>query len=263
MNDRSISNRTINQVQMREQTSPTHHFKDDITDEVRFNQTYNHDSQTDQQRRHRPRRPVQSIPYHPNDPLVHNNREPMIHGVLERPDPDSLRYQYNPYELGDIIHDIEPSLHVSIQSHYQPDGNGIRQSYPDASYRSQPGLFYDDARLNNRPHLNTDLYDAHPHRQRYHKFDDNFVYIDTMPRNRDSARVPVHGSWTERRPENDDRRFHLNPSDLNSDSARRNDYRDEYLLAKQTVASTKNLVSAIHDDLQQIVTDPSSDHYYM
>jgi hypothetical protein len=92
-----------------------------------------------------------------------------------------------------------------------------------------------------------------PYRQ--HKFDGNAVYIDTIPKNRDETRVPIHNAWAERN-ENNDNFFHLNPSDLN------NDYHDEYMLAKQSVASTKNLISSIHDDLQQIVSEPLSEHYH-
>ncbi|CAF2737518.1 unnamed protein product [Rotaria sp. Silwood2] len=264
-----------------------HHLLDEVLDQAEPpNQPYATDSVNEQQRQRRQRRRIHSTSYDPRNTRIINDNEqiyhtPIIPRVSERPDSNLLRLHYDPYEAGDRIHDIEHSMPVVFKPKYPSDDNDIRKYYSTSSFRSNQPLFYDDSTLNNRDRITTmDPYGSQnrqartrietdrefmmrPNRdhigQRQHKFDNDVVYIDTMPKHRDDTRVPIHDAWTESNDNTNDQLFHLNPSDLN----KRHDYRDEYMLAKQSVVNTKNLVSAIHDDLQQIVFDQSSDSHYV
>ncbi|CAF4133719.1 unnamed protein product, partial [Rotaria sp. Silwood2] len=264
-----------------------HHLLDEVLDQAEPpNQPYATDSVNEQQRQRRQRRRIHSTSYDPRNTRIINDNEQIYHTpimprVSERPDSNLLRLHYDPYEAGDRIHDIEHSMPVVFKPKYPSDDNDIRKYYSTSSFRSNQPLFYDDSTLNNRDRITTmDPYGSQnrqartrietdrefmmrPNRdhigQRQHKFDNDVVYIDTMPKHRDDTRVPIHDAWTESNDNTNDQLFHLNPSDLN----KRHDYRDEYMLAKQSVVNTKNLVSAIHDDLQQIVFDQSSDSHYV
>jgi len=258
-----------------------HRLLDEVLDKAEPNQSYNPESETQRRKRHRQRRRINSISYDPRNPLIINDNQqnhhiPMIPHVSERPDPSLLRLHYNPYEAGDRAYEIQRATPVEIKPQYSSDDNDIGQHYNQTSFRVNPPLFFDD--LPDRAITATDTYGI-PKRQartrpetdreamlrqmgqRQHKFDDDAVYIDTIPKNRDGSRVQIHNAWSET-DNNNDNFFHLNHSDLNNDSSKRNDYRDEYLMAKQSVVSTKNLISSIHDDLQNIVSKPSSDNYH-
>lgn len=254
-----------------------HRLLDEVLDKAEPTQIYNPDSETQRRMRRRQRRRTHSTSYGPRNPLIINDNQqiphiPMIPRVSERPDPSLLNLHYNPYEAGDHAHEIQRAMPVQLIPKYSSDDNGIGQHYPQTSYRSNPPLFYDDSAANlygvpnhqSRPHFETE-HEAQTHhlgRQRQHKFDSNAVYIDTMPKNRDGARVLVHNAWPAERDNNSDGFFHLNPTDLNNDLSKRNDYRNEYMMAKQSVVSTKNLISSIHDQLQNIVSHPSSNNYH-
>ncbi|CAF0844701.1 unnamed protein product [Rotaria sp. Silwood1] len=262
-----------------------HRLLDEVLDQAEPKQPYNTDSVNEQQRQRRQRRPVPSTAYDPRNPRINNDNEQIYHTpnipqVSERPDSNLIRLHYDPYEAGDRVHDIEHSMPVVFKPKYPSDDNDIRKHYSVSSFRSNPPLFNDDSILNDRARTTTmDPYSnqrrqprtrtetdrefmMHPNRghigQRQHKFDNDAVYIDTIPKNRDGIQTQIHNA-SAGRDDNNDRLFHLNSSDLN----KRHDYRDEYLLAKQSVVNTKNLVSAIHDDLQQIISDPSSDSHYV
>jgi hypothetical protein len=189
---------------------------------------------------------------------------PIIPHISERPDRSLLHLHYNPYAAGDRAHEIEQSIPVELRSRYAYDDNDIGQHYTQSSHRSNPPLFYDDTAtdgygLQNRQARTRHNGDRSPHRQ--HIFNGDTVYIDTMPRNREETRVPIHNAWAQR-DENNANFFHLNPSDLNNDFPKRNDYHEEYMMAKQSVVNTKNMISSIHDELQHIVSDPLSDNYH-
>jgi hypothetical protein len=192
----------------------------------------------------------------------------MIPHVSERPDPSLLRSRYNPYEAGDRAHEIQHAVTVELIPKYASDDNDLGQLYNQSSYRSNPPLFYDDSVLTDRSTLAMNGYGIQkrpvlirPHGQRQHTFDDNAVYIDTIPKNRDGTRVQVHSAWPEQE-ENNENYFHLNPTDVGNDPTKRHDYHDEYFMAKQSVVNTKNIISSIHDELQSIVSPRSSNEYH-
>jgi hypothetical protein len=258
-----------------------HRLLDEVLDKAEPNQSYNPDSEIQRRKRHRQRRGIHSMSYDPRNPLIINDNQenhhtPMIPHVSERPDPSLLRFHYNPYEAGDRAREIQRGVPVELMPPYSSDDNDIGQHYNRASFPLNPPLYFDNPP--DRAMTATDVYGI-PKRQartrletdreammrqmgqRQHKFDDDAVYIDTIPKHRDGPRVQIHNGWPETE-NNNDNFFHLNHSDLNKDPTKRNDYRDEYLMAKQSVVSTKNLISSIHDDLQNIVSQPSSDNYH-
>lgn len=255
-----------------------HRLLDEVLDKAEPDQQYDPESESERQQRRRQRRRIHSASYDPRNPLIHNDEQqiphtPMIANVSERPDPALLRLYNNPYQAGDYAHEIQRATPAVSRSRYASDDQDIEQHYPQSSYRSNPPLFYDDSNIPNRPVTTTDSYNTRRHPdtdrngfmplngQRQHRFDQNAVYIDTIPKTRDGARVPVHNAWSERdnRPNGDF--FHLDPSDVTNDYPPRNDYRDEYMMAKRSVVSTKNLISSIHDELQQIVSPSSTDSH--
>ena len=262
-----------------------HRLLDEVLDKADTNEVYDPDSETERQKRRRQRRRVQGNMYDPRYPLIHNDNEqirhtPIVAQVNERPDPAVLRARYNPYEAGDRTYDIERGLPVEFKPKYAADDNDVRSRYGPSSARSNPPLFYDDSAVPDRAMTAINLQGG-PKRQgrgrietdheaimrrngqRLHKFDDDSVYIDTIPKGRDGSRAPVRNAWDEDDEHNEPQRyFHMDPSDLNPDPMRRNDYRDEYIMAKRSVATTKNLISSIHDELQNIVSDPSTDSYH-
>ncbi|CAF0860533.1 unnamed protein product [Didymodactylos carnosus] len=118
--------------------------------------------------------------------------------------------------------------------------------------------------------------------RRQHMFNSDGVYVDSIktrfPTNEDDiSRKHVSRAWNEdqqqvqrmplQRPEpsrtDPDARFHLNSYEagFSNQQPRRNDYKDEYLMAKQSVVSTKNFISSIQGELQSIVgIPPGTDH---
>ncbi|CAF1228922.1 unnamed protein product [Rotaria magnacalcarata] len=228
--------RTLRTPELEVGRTRLHRLLDEVLDQAEPNQSYNADAQSET-RQHRLQQPS-----------IHS---PMIPRVSERPDSTLLRHHYNPYEAGDRIHDIEHVLPV-----FSMNDSDTRNYNPQSSYRTSPPLFYDDddnQRRDVRARIETDR-TGH----RHHKFDDDVVYIDTIPRNRDGTRTQMPKRWMER-DENNDQLFHLNPSDL----TKRNDYQNQYELAKRSVVNTKHLVSSIHDDLQHIIYDPLNDSHYV
>ncbi len=264
-----------------------HRLLDEVLDKAEPNQSYNPDSENQRRKRRRQHRRIHSISYDPTNPLIINDNQqihhtPIIPQVSERPDPSLLRLHYNPYEAGDRAHEIERSIPVELKLKYLSDDNDIGQRYTQTSYRSKPPLFYDDSVLPDPVIATTGAYGIQTRqtptrlqidrevimrpngvyiRPRQHKFDDNVVFIDPISKNRDGTRVQLHNDWPERENNNDDF-FLLNISDLNNDPTKRHDYHDEYMVAKQSVVNTKNLISSIHDDLQQIVSNSPSDNYH-
>ena len=74
--------------------------------------------------------------------------------------------------------------------------------------------------------------------RRQHKFNDDGVYLDTIPKNRDGIRVQARTVWVE--PETDN---------------------GSLVTAKRSIANTKTIISSIHDNLQHISV-PTSDDYH-
>ncbi len=132
------------------------------------------------------------------------------------------------------------------------------------SSRSNPPLFYDESSIVDRAATATDAY-ANPKRfgktrletdhqadirhdggridQRQHKFHDDAVHIDTIPRNRDSYRVQARAVWIE--------------PDTDNDSFEKNDFRT----AKRSITNTRNIISSIHNELQHIPGSTFGDYH--
>ena len=79
--------------------------------------------------------------------------------------------------------------------------------------------------------------------RRQHKFNDDAVYIDTMPKNQDGYRVQARTVWVE--------------PDTDHDSFGNSNYH----MAKRSVANTRNLISSIHNELQHISGTTSGDYH--
>ncbi|CAF1057550.1 unnamed protein product [Rotaria sordida] len=73
------------------------------------------------------------------------------------------------------------------------------------------------------------------------------LHMPQTTENRDGYRIQARNVWVE--------------SETNNDPLRRNDYRDEYLTAKQSVLNTKNIISSIHNELQHITSRSSGDYH--
>lgn len=254
-----------------------HRLLDEVLDKAEPNPSYDPDSETEQRRRRRQRRRIHSVSYDPRNPLIPYDHQQiphttMIPRVSERPDPSLLRLHHDPYEAGDRAYEIEHAIPVVLTPKYPSDDHDIGPRYPQSSYRSNPPLFYDDSVSANRAMSAADIYGAQrrsdidrdarirPNAQRQHRFDHDIVYIDTLPKNRDTTQVPVHNAWPVRDDTNENY-FHLNPTDITNDPSKHHDYHEEYITAKESVLKTKNLISSIHDELQQIVSPPSPNSY--
>lgn len=240
-----------------------HRLLDEVLDKAEPNSSYDPDSESERRRRRRQRRRAHSSSYDPREPLIHGDTPQTLHmpmtvPVSDRPDPTLLRQRYNPYEAGDRAHEIQRGNPVELRPKYSSDDHNIQPRYGQSSHRSNPPLYHDDFALANRqPPRN-------PNAHRHHQFENDAVYIDTIPKTRDAARPQIHSTWADRPPPpaNNDNYFHLNPSDFNGNPSQRHNYRDEYILAKQSVVNTKNLLSSIQDELQHIVVQPSTDNYH-
>lgn len=255
-----------------------HRLLDEVLDKADMDEGYDPDSETERQKRRRQRRRMNVDGNDQRMPLVHNNSPPIRHTpiiaqVAERPDPTLLRTRFDPYEAADRVRDIERTRPVEFRPKYATDDNDIPSRYGPGSTRSNPPLFYDDGMLPDRAMTASNLRGT-PKRQgqsriendreamlrrqsnRPHRFDNDVVYVDTIDRTRSGQRVPVRDAWGD----DNDNYFHINPSDIIEEPVRRGDYRDEYMMAKRSVANTKNLISTIQDELQHIVSD--SDNYH-
>ncbi|CAF1080753.1 unnamed protein product [Adineta steineri] len=245
----------------------------DKTEPIQPIPPYNPDSETERRKNRRQRRRVHSTTYDPRSSSIgpgnlHGHHIPVIPELSERPDPSLLRHHYSPYEAGDRAYEIERYAPVALKPKYTSDDTDIRQRYGQSSYRSNPPLFYDDSRLTAGNVIAPNVYTVQNHQtrmhhnpQRQHRFNENEVYIDTIPKQRDGPRLLVQNAWSTSEEDNNNA-FQLKPSDLNNDGPKRNDFHDEYLIAKQSVVNTKNLISSIQDELQQIVGEPPSDNYH-
>lgn len=239
-----------------------HRLLDEVLDKADSDEAYNPDSDTERQKRRRQRRRIQSISNDQN--TLHSNPQtphiPVIPQVSERPDPALVRLRFNHYEAGDRAHDISRLTPVELRPKYSTDDQRSTQY----SSRSNPPLFYNESSIVDRAATATDAY-ANPKRfgktrvetdreadmrhdggrihQRQHKFNDDVVHIDTIPRNRDSYHVQARTVWVE--------------PDTDNDSFGKNDYST----AKRSVANTRSIISSIHDELRHI-TGPTSGDYH-
>lgn len=255
-----------------------HRLLDEVLDKADMNDEYDPDDEYERMRRRRQRRRMNIGGQDQRMPLVHNNSPPIRHTpivaqVTDRPDPSLLRTRHDPYEAGDRVRELERAPPVEFKPKYAADDSEVPYRYGPESTRSNPPLYYDDGMLPDRAMTASNLRGS-PKRQgrsriendreaqmrrqnqRPHRFDEDAVYVDTIDRNRNGQRAPTRDAWGE---ENGDY-FHINPSDINAEPVRRGDYRDEYIMAKQSVATTKNLISTIQNELQHIVSD--SDNYH-
>ncbi|UJR21763.1 hypothetical protein I4U23_024838 [Adineta vaga] len=243
-----------------------HRLLDEVLDKADSEETYNPDSETERQKRRRQRRRIHSASDNSkNQPIITNAPQiphiPVLAQVSERPDPSILRLRYNPYEAGDRTSDIARSKPVELIPKYNIDDQRLTQY----SSRSNPPLFYDDTNIADRAATATDAYanpkrtartrletdqeakmrhnGGHIEQRRQHQFNNDGVYVDSISKNRGQIR----SAWVE--PEVDNNLY------------RRNDYRDEYIMAKRSVLNTKNIISSIHDELQHIVLPKSEDYH--
>jgi hypothetical protein len=240
-----------------------HRLLDDVLDKADSDDAYNPDSDVERQKRRRQRRLNQSISNDQNTLLSNPQipHIPVIPQVYERPDPSLVRLRYNPYEAGDRAHDISRLTPVELKPKYTTDDQRSTQY----SSRSNPPLFYNDSTIVDRAATATNAY-ASPKRfgktrletdreavmrhdggridQRQHKFNDDAVHIDTIPRDRDAYRVQARTVWVE--------------PDIDDDSLGKNDYN----MAKRSVANTRNIISSIHDELRNIAGSTSSGDYH-
>ncbi|CAF0986379.1 unnamed protein product [Rotaria sordida] len=246
-----------------------HRLLDEVLDKADSEKSYNPDSESERQKRRRQRRRINSVSDdHKILPLYDKNQQishiPVIPQVSQRPDPSIIRLYYDPYEAGDRAHDIARFTPVELIPKYSIDDQQNNQY----SSRSNPPLFFDDSVIADRAATATDAY-ATPKRlaktrietdreammrhdngridQRQHKFKDDPAYIDKISKDRDGYRTQARNGWME--------------SETNNDPLRRNDYRDEYLTAKQSVLNTKNIISSIHNELQHITSRSSGDYH--
>lgn len=212
-----------------------HRLLDEVLDKAEPNTSYDPDSENEQRRRRRQRRRIHSASYDPRNSLIPPDQQqiphtPMIPRISERPDPSLLRAHHDPYEAGDRAYELQRAIPVVLTPKYPSDDLDLR--YPQPTYR--------DSRMR-------------PSNQRQHRFDHDIVYIDTMPKHRETtAQVPIHKAWPQHDNPNENY-FHLNATDVTNDPSNHHDYREEYVMAKESVVKTKNLISSIHDELQQIV----------
>ena len=228
-----------------------HRLLDEVLDKADTTDVYNPDSLAERQRQYQQRNKVTPGSYeqrHPPsiDGRQSNRHEPMFAPVTQRPDPALLQSRLNPYEAGDRAYEVERLTAVELKPKYDSDEITVASRYSPSSFHSNARLYYDA---------------VHPNEQRPHRFHNGTVYVDTIPKNPDRLRAPIREAWTPTGGNGQDNYFHINPSDLNADPMQRNDYRDEYIMAKRSVVSTKNLISSIHDELQNIITDAPSENY--
>lgn len=263
--DDIISNRSAPSSEIEVGRTKLHRLLDEVLDKADSEAAYNPDSETERQKRRRQRRRMPSISNEPKILPVNNLNQqiphiPVVAQVSERPDPSLVRLRYNPYEAGDRAHAISRLPPVELKPKYEPSDQRSNQY----SSHSNPPLFYDDSTIPDRASTGTDAY-GNPKRlaktrvetdqeammrhhgghieQRQHKFNDDAVHIDTISKNRGQPRT----AWVE--------------PEIHNNLPRRNDYRDEYIMAKRSVLNTKNIISSIHDELQQIVS-PKTDDYH-
>lgn len=240
-----------------------HHLLDEVLDRADSDEVYNPDSDSERLKRRRQRRRRYSISNDQRSPSPHPEipHVPVIPQVTERPDPSLVRLRYNHYEAGDRAHDISRLAPVELKLKDTTDD----QRYNQYSSRSNPPLFYDDTTIADRAATATNAY-ANPKRygktrvetdreaamrrdggqidRRQHKFESDAVYVDTIPKNRDTYRVQARSAWVE--PDTD-----INLVGTN-----------DYFMAKRSVANTRNIISSIHDELQHI-SGPSSSRDYL
>lgn len=238
-----------------------HRLLDEVLDKNDTEEIYNPDSDVERIKRRRQRRRANSISTDqriiPIDQQIPHT--PVIPQVTERPDPSIVHLRYNHYEAGDRAHDISRITPVELKPKYATDD----QRYTQYSSRSNPPLFYDDLNIADRAATATDAY-ANPKRlpktrletdreatmrhdggrieRRSHKFNDDAVYIDSISKNHDGYRVQARTAWVE--------------PDLDN-----NNYRDNYITARKSVANTRNIISSIQDELQHITLPTSTDYH--
>ncbi|CAF0926035.1 unnamed protein product [Rotaria sordida] len=145
--------------------------------------------------------------------------------VSQRPDLSIIRLHYDPYEAGDHAHDIALDRAATATDAYAAPK---RLAKTCIETNCVAMMRHDNGRID----------------QRQHKFKDDPAYIDKISKDRDGYRIQARNVWVE--------------SETNNDPLRRNDYRDEYLTAKQSILNTKNIISSI---LQHITSRSSGDYH--
>ncbi|CAF4314611.1 unnamed protein product, partial [Rotaria sordida] len=126
--------------------------------------------------------------------------------VPQRLDLSIIRLYYGPYEAGDHAHDIALDRAATATDTYAAPK---RLAKTCIETNCVAMMRHDNGRID----------------QQQHKFKDDPAYIDKISKDRDGYRIQARNVWVE--------------SETNNDPLRRNDYRDEYLTAKQSVLNTK------------------------
>ena len=240
-----------------------HRLLDEVIDQAKSEERYDPDSDRERLKRRQQRRRAHSNSDESHYSPIQNDPQqkphiPVVAQVTERPDPQIIRLRFNPYEAGDRAHAISNFEPVELRPKFSYDDSDVTPRYARSTYRSDPALYFDDSNIADRAATATDVYGSPRRRprtlletdreaemrhdgghvdRRSHLFQDDGVYVDSISK----TRGPPRPAW-------------IDPAAAN------NDYRDEYLTAKRSVVNTRNIISSIHDELQNIVF-PASDNY--
>jgi hypothetical protein len=215
-----------------------HHRFDEFLDQAQRSDVYNPDSEHERMKRRRQRPRTNSMSDDSHRRTIQSTSSavphtPIIAQVFERPDPSLVHLRYNPYQAGDRAHAISQLTPAEFSRQFIDADNNI--PYERARTRSNPPLFFDSSALGHpQIHMRPDI------DRRQHIFRDDAVYIDRISQNH----PPIRTAWL--------------------DTNDQGDYRDDYIMAKQSVLNTRNILSSIQDELQQIVlpSSPSTDNYH-
>lgn len=240
-----------------------HRLLDEVIDQAKTEDRYDPDSDDERLKRRRQRRRTQSNSDESHySPIQHDLQQkphiPVVAQVSQRPDPTIVRLRYNPYEAGDQTHVMSNFAPVELRPKFSYDDSDVPPRYSRSSHRSNPALFFDDSTIADRAATATNAYGSPKRRprsrlesdqeavmrhdgghvdRRSHVFHDGGVYADSISKSRGQPRA----GW-------------IDPAEAKSD------YRDEYLTAKRSVVNTRNIISSIHNELQNIVF-PASENY--
>lgn len=258
-----------------------HRLLDEVLDQADGSSEYNPDSIAEQRKRLRQRPRISTgveTPSNTKQTAIDPSQIhiPFVAQVQERPSPTVLQGYFNPYEAGDRMAEIARATPVELvpldsihdddtpRRSSRPVDLNQRLINPARSMSSQP--INRSPRDRRRSRLDVSRGPTvHLSGRRPHRFDDEVVYVDSVNgrRRERTSPISVQTAWNEPSGQHQDKYFHISPSSVyDPQTDTRNDYRDEYLLAKRSVMNTKNLISSIQNELQHIVSDTTLDSYH-
>ncbi|CAF0956128.1 unnamed protein product [Didymodactylos carnosus] len=175
----------------------------------------------------------------------------------DRPGSNSVRLRYNPYIAGTTSDNIVRPIPVKLRRTYSPNSDEEPPSLQRVSRsRTEPNQV-----RQNDIRAKTAISNSS---RRSHAFEtDHIDSTKVQFPSQNDGRQPSAFTNTDRLRKtsdtNNNDRFHRSSYEdrFGDNRQRRNDYRDEYLTTKQSVANTKNFISAIQDELRNI-----DDTYY-